>query len=158
LIENDELVSLVPHRGRMLLLSRVLGYNMKEYSVEAEYDITEDCIFYDHAAGGVPAWAGFEFIAQAISVLFGLKRREMGKEPKIGFLMSISSMKTGLPVFKAGTTVGLKAKEISRIDMVYSFECSAYLDGQIVLEGKLTAMDVDDKKMEAYQKEYNPIV
>jgi len=157
LIENDELVSLVPHRGRMFLLSRVSKCDMKEYSVEAECDITEDCLFYDPIAGGVPVWVGFEFIAQAISVLFGLKRREMGKEPKIGFLMSISSMKTGVPVFKAGTRVGHQAKEISHIDMVYSFECFAFLDGRVVLEGKLTAMDVDERKMEAYQKEYNPI-
>jgi len=157
LIEKDEVLSLVPHRGRMFLLSRVTKYDLKEYSVEAEYNITEDCLFHDPAMGGVPAWVGFEFIAQAISVLFGLKRREAGKEPKIGFLMSISSMKTVVPVLKTGSVVTLIAKEISRIETVHSFKGLACIDGKTVLEGKLTAMDVDEERMEAYQKGYESI-
>ena len=157
MIEKDEVLSLVPHRNRMFLLDRVTTYDLEEYSIEAEYTITEDCLFYDPAIGGVPAWVSFEFIAQAISVLFGLTRRRMGKEPKLGFIMSVSSMKIGIPLIKTGSTVELKVKEINRMGLVYSFECSALLDGRTFLEGKLTAMDVEEEKMEAYQKENNSI-
>ena len=142
MIEKDELISLVPHRGRMYLLSRVKSYDMKARRLEAEYDITENCLFFDPCAGGVPAWVSFEFIAQAISVLFGLTRREMGKKPEIGFIMSVSSVKSEIPVFKAGTTVEIKVKEINCMDMVYSFEGFVFLEGRKVFEGKLTAMDV----------------
>jgi len=157
LIEKDELYSLVPHRTKMFLLSRVSRYNLKEFSLEAEYDIAEDCVFYDHELGGVPAWAGFEFIAQAISALVGLWRRERGEGVKLGFIMSVSSMKIGLPLFRAGNTVKIRVKKISQIDMVYSFEGSVFLEGRTILDGKITVLDVDEEKMQAYQKEYNSI-
>ena len=153
MIENDELLSIIPHRGKMVLLSRVNNYDLKEYSLDAEYDITEDCIFYDPEYGGIPAWVGFEFIAQAISALVGLWRRERGEDVKLGFIMSVSSVKLGLPVYKAGNTVQLKVKRINRMDMVYTFEGFVYLDGSTVLEGKITILDVDEEKMQAFQKE-----
>ena len=157
MIEKDELLSILPHRGKMFLLSRVNSYDLEEYSLEAEYDITENCIFYDPEFGGVPAWAGFEFIAQAISALVGLWRRERGEEAKLGFIMSVSSVKISLPCFKAGDTAELKVKRINRMDMVYTFEGFIFLAGRKVFEGKMTILDVDDEKMQAYQKEINSI-
>ena len=151
MIEKDELISLVPHRGKMYLLSRVNKYDLGVRCLEAEYDITESCLFYDPEAGGVPSWVSFELIAQSVSVLFGLQRRAMGKEPKIGFVMSVSSVKSELPVFKAGTTAEIKVKEINNIDMVYTFEGFVFIEGRKVFEGKLTAMDVE--KSPTFQKE-----
>ena len=157
MIEKDELVSLVPHRGRMFLLSRVKKYDLKDGYLEAEYDITENCLFYDPALEGVPSWVSFEFIAQAISALFGLKLREKGKKPKIGFIMSVSSMKAEIPFFGSGSTLEIKAKEINCIDMVYSFEGFIFLEGRMVFEGKLTVMEVEDDKMQLFQKEHKSI-
>jgi len=143
-MEKDELLSLVPHRGSMYLLGRVTSYDLAEYSVEAEYDISEDCLFFDPAVGGVPSWVNVELVAQAISVLFGLKRREMGKKPRLGYLLSVSSMKTEVPVLAAGSTLVLKANKINYIEMIYTFECFAFLEGRNVFYAKLTAIDVDD--------------
>ena len=157
MIEKDELLSIIPHRGKMFLLSRVNNYDLNEYSLEAEYDITKKCIFYDPEFGGVPAWVGFEFIAQAISALVGLWRRERGEDVKLGFIMSVSSVKIGLPFFRDGDTVELKVKRINRMDMMYTFEGFVFLDGSTVLEGKITILDVDEEKMQAYQKEYKSI-
>ena len=157
MIDKKELLSIIPHRSRMFLLSRVINYNLEEYSLEAEYDITENCIFYDPEFGGVPAWAGFEFIAQAISALVGLWRRERGEEVKLGFIMSVSSVKINLPSFKIGDTAELKVKRINSMDMVYTFEGFIFLGGRKVLEGKMTILDVDDEKMKTFQKEINSI-
>ena len=145
LIGKEELLSLVPHRSGMFLLDRINSYDLEEYSVEAEYDISENCLFFDSAAGGIPAWVCIEFIAQVISVLFGLKRREMGEKSRLGFLLSVSSMKTELPVFKVGSTVVLKAHKINCIDMIYTFDCSAFIEGKNVFKSKLTAIDVEDE-------------
>jgi len=146
IIEIEELQSLVPHKGRMFLLNKINSYDLKEGRLEAECDITEDCLFYDPASGGVPSWLSFEFSAQAISGLFGLRRREMGKKPKIGYIMSVSSLKTEVPFFRPGTTVQIKVKEINRIDTVYSFDSFVFLDGRKLYEGKLTVMDVEENK------------
>ena len=150
---REELAYIMPHRGKMLLLSRVKEYNLKERSLCAEYYVTKDCLFYDPLIDGVPAWAGFEFIAQAISALCGLLLREIGEEPRIGFIMSISSMRIGLPVFKIGNLLEIRVREYDSVDMVYNFAGEIFLDGRKVIEGKLTVLDVTEEQMEILRKE-----
>jgi len=152
MIEKEELLSLIPHRGRMLLLDEVKWYNLEEKSVEAEYHITEDCLFYDSAAEGVPAWVGFEFIAQAISALTGIGYREKGEPPKLGFILGVSQAQIRYPFFKTGSIIAIKAKEIECMDSLYIFKGEIFFEGEQVFEGKLTIMDVDDEKAQAMKK------
>ena len=153
MICGNELCSVLPHRGKMLLLSKVIDYNLAERSICAEYHITEDCIFYDPVIGGVPAWAGFEFMAQAIAAISGLWDRERGNKPKVGFILSISSMQIKIPFFKPGSTVELRVKESGRVDQVFTFEGEALLEGNSVIQGKLTVMEVTDEQIKSMRKE-----
>ncbi|MCL2294638.1 MAG: thioester dehydrase [Spirochaetes bacterium] len=144
MLDKEELGALVPHSGKMLLLSRIKEYDLSERTLSAECDITEDNIFYDSAIGGVPAWVGFEFIAQAISSLSGLWGREKGEKPKIGFILSVSAMQINIPFFKTGSIVNVRVKESARMEQVYTFEGEVLLEDRSVLKGKLTVMDADD--------------
>ena len=152
MIEKEELDSLLPHKGRMLLLTRIVEYNLEERVLCAEYSITRDCLFYDSSIEGVPAWVGFEFLAQAISALSGLSGRAKGEKPKIGFILSVSSIKIKLPFFKPGSIVKLTVKESGRVEQVYSFDGEVFLEDRKVLEGKLTVMDVDDEQVTSLVK------
>ena len=143
MIEKEELSSVIPHRGRMLLLSRIVGYNLQERSIEAEYHVTEDCIFYDSAMAGVPAWVGFEFIAQTISAFSGIRNREKSEPPRIGFVLAVSQMKIGVSCFKAGSILTIKTRETEDMHPVYAFDGEIFLDGQKLIEGKLMVMEVD---------------
>ena len=149
MIEKEELLSVIPHRGKMLLLSRVKCYNLEERSIETEYDITSGCLFYDSKLNGVPAWAGFEFIAQSISAISGIIDREMGLKPKFGFILSVSSMKIEIPFFKTGSTAEIKTKQVERMDSVSIFHGEINLEGKKILEGKLTVKDIDDEHFQA---------
>jgi len=151
--EKEELAFVMPHRGKMLLLSRIKEYNLEKRTLCAEYDVAEDCLFYDPAVNGVPAWVGFEFIAQAISALCGLLIREMGEEPRIGFIMSVSSMRIDLPAFKIGNRLEIKVGEYHAVEMVHNFAGEIFLDGRKVIEGKLTVLDVTEDQMEILRKE-----
>ena len=128
----------------MMLLSRINGYNLEDLTLEAEYDITRDCLFYKAAMDAVPAWAGFEFLAQAISAFSGIRNRENGIPPKMGYIMSVSSMRIDIPFFREGTTVTIRTREIDRINLVYTFEGEIIINGEKVLEGKLTVIEVDE--------------
>jgi len=156
-IEKEELFSVIPHRGRMLLLSRVKRYNTKEKTIEAEYNITGDCLFYDSALGGVPAWVGFECIAQAVAALSGIQDCKNGAAPKMGFILSVSAMRIGLPFFGIGSVAEIRAKEIDRVDLVSTFEGEIFLEGRKVLEGKMTVMEVNDEKVRALKEARNAI-
>ena len=157
IVEKEEISSLMPHSGRMLLLQRITGYNLEERTLCAECHITADCLFYDPAIGGVPAWVGFEFMVQAISALLGLWGRIRGEPPKIGFILSISSMQMELPFFKAGSTVEIRVKGSGSMDMVYTYEGELFLEGRKVMEGKLTVMDSNDEQIKLSIKENNQI-
>ena len=156
-INKEALLSIVPHRGRMLLLSGVKSYNLNERTIEAECHISEDCLFYDPAVMGVPAWAGFEFIAQAISAFSGIRDLENGVPPKMGFILSVSSMRIELPFFKAGSTVQIKAKEAAHMDLVFNYDGEILLEGKKVLEGKITVMEIVHEQAQAIKKEYNTV-
>lgn len=153
MIEKKELLSIIPHRGRMLLLDKIREYSTKESYIEAEYGITEDCLFYDSAAAGVPAWVGFEFIAQAVSALTGIGYRERGEEPKVGFILSVSHVLIGLSFFKAGSIIAIKAKEFERIDSRCVFKGEILVEDQKVLEGRITLIEVDKEQAQAMKKE-----
>jgi predicted hotdog family 3-hydroxylacyl-ACP dehydratase len=152
IMDLEEISSLIPHKGRMLLLSRVNEYNQEERSLCAEYHITENCLFFDPSIGGVPAWVGFEFMAQAISVLSGLRGRARGEKPKIGFIMSISSMTIEIPIFKLGSIAEIKVNESGNMDLVYSFDGEIFIEGKRVMEGKLTVMDANDEHIISLKK------
>jgi len=145
-IEREELQTIIPHNGKMLLLDRIIEYNGNDHSIRAESAITADCIFYDPATGGVPSWVGFEFMAQAISALSGIRSRERGEKPKIGFILSIPSMRMEIPLFKNGVLVEVRVKETDCTEMIYSFDAAAFLEGKKVMEGKLMVMEVSDER------------
>jgi len=154
LIEQKELQTLIPHKGKMLLLDKIIDYNI-EHSIKAEYNITENCIFYDSVLDGVPAWVGFEFMAQAISALTGIRKRAKGEKPKIGFILSVPSMRMEIPSFKKGSLVEVRVKESDCTDMIYTYEGEAFLENRKVMEGKLMVMEASDdrfKKLTGEQK------
>jgi predicted hotdog family 3-hydroxylacyl-ACP dehydratase len=145
-IEQEEMLTLMPHKGKMLLLDRVLEYNSNTHSLRAEYRITGNCLFYDPATDGVPAWAGFECMAQAISVLTGIRKRERGEKPTIGFILSVPSMRMEIPLFKNGSTVQVYIEETDCTNMIYSFDTAAFLENKKVMEGNMMVMEVSDEK------------
>jgi len=145
MIEKEEMQTIIPHKGKMLLLSRVIEYDI-EHSIRAEYDITRNCLFYDPVLDGVPSWAGFEFIAQTISVLTGIRKREKGEKPNIGFILSIPSMRMEMPLFKNGSTVEIRVEETDCTDLIYTFEGAVFLENKKAIEGKLMVMEISDER------------
>ena len=93
-IEYDELINYLPHKGKMFLLSRVTQHDILNHTITSEYDITENCIFYEPEFDGVPTWAGFEFMAQGISALTGITNTIKGRTPLPGFILSVMEFKS----------------------------------------------------------------
>jgi predicted hotdog family 3-hydroxylacyl-ACP dehydratase len=128
----------------MFLLSRVTAYDTIKRSLSAEYDITPDCLFYDPAQRGVPGWVGFEFIAQSIACLSGITSRERREPPKMGCILSISTVEILRSLLNAGITVRIDVEEDYAADGISTFNGIVFLDGAGVMSAKLTVMDVDD--------------
>jgi predicted hotdog family 3-hydroxylacyl-ACP dehydratase len=144
IIEGEELIGLLPHKGKMLLISRVTEYDVPMRSLRSEYDIGENCLFFDPVQKGVPAWMSFEFMAQAVSALSGITGRVMGKPPMMGFILSVSSLEIKVPLFKTGALVRIHVLEELRVDTVSTFRCTVW-DGETeAVTAKIMVMDVED--------------
>jgi predicted hotdog family 3-hydroxylacyl-ACP dehydratase len=92
-------------------------------------------------------------MAQAISALCGLWMRAIGQEPRVGFIMSVSSMRIGIPMFKIGNRLEIKVREYNSVETVHNFAGDIFLDDRNVIEGKLTVLDVTEEQIEALKKE-----
>jgi len=151
-IEYDEMLTVMPHKGKMVLLSRITNYDLKERTIEAEYDITDKCIFYDPQISGVPTWVGFEFIAQTVSALSGLTERVKDKPPRLGFVLGLSQVQINIPFLKTGSIIKIKTKEVENVHPIIYFTGELYLDDKKVFSGRLTIMDVDDEQQERFME------
>ena len=145
-IDKNELINLLPHKGRMFLLDRAVDVNFEEYSIKTQVDVTEQSMFFDKALGGIPSYVTFEYMAQSISALSGIDNRRRRLPPKVGVILSVSDFKTTVPVIKAGTTVTVLDCQQDIVDRVFSFNCTAYIGDILISSGKLTVMEVDDLK------------
>nr|WP_318710515.1 3-hydroxylacyl-ACP dehydratase [uncultured Treponema sp.] len=127
-IEKDELLNLLPHKGKMFLLSRVTSHDVENLSITVETDITEDFIFYEEEIGGIPNWCTFEIMAQGISALTGIRDSVYNIKPKAGCILSVTGLKSNTEVFKLGTTVKVTAVEEYRDEEsgIYRYECAAF--------------------------------
>ncbi|GMO29728.1 MAG: hypothetical protein Ta2F_05160 [Termitinemataceae bacterium] len=142
IIERDELYTLLPHKGEMFLLSRVIDYDKK--TLVSEFDITKNCIFYDDELDGLPAWVSFELMAQGISAIAGIENRAKGLPVQLGFILSVTSMDLFASVLKCGSTARIEVEEDCRIDLVSTLACKVSVNGELVAKAKVSCIEADE--------------
>ena len=121
-----QVADLVPHSGRMSLLSGIVDYG--EGWLQAEVDITPESTFAD--ADGVPAWIGLEYMAQAIAAYSGLQERRRGGSPKIGFLLGSRKYLCNAERFAIGQKIRVRVQpEVEGSNGLNVFNCELRGDG-----------------------------
>lgn len=146
--KKSDLETLVPHKGKMFLLNRVKNYDLETITIETQVDIDETSMFYDETLGGVPVWITFEYMAQSISLMSGIFGRAHSEPPKVGFIMSVSSFSSHVPVLRKGDVVTLKVHQTIRMDAAVTFEGQAFVENGegciLAAEGVLNTVEVPD--------------
>ena len=111
---------LLPHSGPMVLLDRVGAAS--EESLCAEVRIRPDSLFCH--GGGVGAWVGLEYMAQAIGAYAGYSAKLRGEPIKIGFLLGTRRYECRQPLFNIGSVLKVYAKRIFQSENgLASFDC-----------------------------------
>ena len=108
---KPELFKYSPHQSRMLLLDQVDSYNMDKHTLQSSLEISEDSEFFSQESGSVPTWISFEYVAQSIALLSGIANKELGNEPKIGFIMAVRDFKSFSDGFKPGSRLEVTVEE-----------------------------------------------
>lgn len=111
---------LVPHSGRMSLLTKIVDYG--DDWLSAEVEIKADSMFADEY--GVPAWVGIEYLAQAIGAYAGLQERLHGSVPKLGFLLGTRKYTSTKEYFAIGSKLTIKvSKNLQAENGLSAFDC-----------------------------------
>ena len=126
--------SLLPHAGPMVLLDRVISVD--EDSLLAEVCIRSDSLFCN--GGGVGAWVGVEYMAQAIGAWAGYTAQLRGEPVKLGFLLGTRRYECWRPIFLLGSVLRVHVQRLFQSENgLGSFECS--IDNE---EGRVATANV----------------
>ena len=136
-----DIEQVMPHRGTMRLLDRVLDYNAD--SLHAARRVPEDGPF--HGAGGVPAYVGIEYMAQAVACWAGCMARLRGKTPPIGFLLGSRLYTSHVPLFACGQQLQIEVKrEVMGDNGLGVFACRILSEGRVLATANVSVFEPPD--------------
>ena len=118
---------LVPHGPEMTLIERLLSFDAARSVAEARID--ESSVFFEQ--GGVPAWAGLEYMAQTIAAHAGFAARLRGERPAVGFLVGTRAYSSAVSHFPAGTRLTITVEPQSAETGYASFDCAIETDRRV---------------------------
>lgn len=147
LVPADELINLLPHKGKMFLLDHLTQHDTVARTLESESLVTKNHIFYDESLDGIPSHVAFELIAQSISALSGVTGCERGEPAKPGFLLSLQNYQAYVPSFKVGTSIHVVIKKIDELDSMLTYSGIAYSSenpNAPAVETTITVMETTD--------------
>jgi predicted hotdog family 3-hydroxylacyl-ACP dehydratase len=135
--------ALLPHRPPMVLIDRALGLD-GEWFV-AEVDIRPECALYDGA--GVPAYAGIEYMAQAVAAYAGAEGRELGGAVHVGMLLGTREYLCAEPAFPLGQRLQVRVRKVlHQPGGISAMDCRILdkADGRELAQAQLTVVQVED--------------
>jgi predicted hotdog family 3-hydroxylacyl-ACP dehydratase len=140
-VELPDIRDLLPHSGPMVLLDRVISADAE--SLCAEVRIRHNSMFY--IDGGVGAWVGLEYMAQAIAAYAGYHATLRGEPVKIGFLLGTRHYECVRPLFTLGSVIKVCAKRVLQDDTgLASFDCHIDDDNGRIVSASVTVFQPAD--------------
>ncbi len=134
--EQYRVEDLVPHRGAMSLLDSIAAYCT--YWLRATLGIRPDSTFA--GPGGVPAWVGIEYLAQAAAAFGGIEQVQRGERPAIGLLIGARYYRAMLDTFPVGMKLTVFAQIAMRdTENFAAYDCTLETAGERVAECVLKA-------------------
>lgn len=113
---------ILPHRGNMLLIDRLIDFNNE--SMVAEYLPKSDA-WYTDSEGNMPAWIGIELMAQAVAAHVGVLKHRDGASQKIGVLLGSRRYCSATPSFSTEAPLKIQVTSIFRdISGLGAYDCN----------------------------------
>lgn len=127
---------LLPHAGRMVLLSTVEQYEPD--SIACSATVAPDNPYLDDELR-VASWYSLEFMAQALAAHAGLESLEQGVAPRVGFLVGCRRLELSGESYPVGQELLVKARRLWKEGEMAVCECEL-LDrrsGRVLAKGNL---------------------
>ncbi len=138
---SNPVSAIVPHAGKMSLLSRVIEGDEESIVVEADIHADTPLCF----GGGVGGWVGIEYMAQAIAAWAGWQASLKGEPPRIGLLLGSRRYECSRPLFVVGDTLRIEARQVLWSENgLAQFDCRIQIDEEEVATAALTVFEPRD--------------
>jgi predicted hotdog family 3-hydroxylacyl-ACP dehydratase len=138
----------LPHRGIMLLVERVVAWDAEHAAVAAS--ARRDAWYAED--GAMPSWIGIELMAQAIAAHVGLIARSKGRPPQRGVLLGTRQFRSSRARFPAGRELLVTARVSYRDESgLGSYDATIDLEGSEVATANVTVYEPPD--FEAFLRE-----
>lgn len=132
---------LVPHKGPMCLLDRVIDAGDEHFIAE----VTVPACGLFNNRHGVGAWIGIEYMAQAVAAWAGWRAREQGGEPKIGLLLGTRDYTSAVSQFASGLCLIVAIRrEFLADNGLGQFNCTINNGNQELVKVALNVFEPDD--------------
>lgn len=128
-----DITELLYHAPPMILIDRVETYD--EETVTSLVEITAGSPFMDGDA--VPAYVGIEYMAQSIAAYSGIKARNAGENPRIGYLIGSRNLALGCPGFEIGDKLHVNVHLVYDEAPMAVFDCTIHRAEKLVAEARL---------------------
>jgi len=130
------LEALVPHRGRMLLVSRIEAHAPEETT--CGIDVGADSLVVNED-GSVSAWVALEYMAQTIAVHAGLTAWSRDEPVRLGFLIG-SRRVDFTTAMRGGQSLRATVRHVWGAAELAAFECVLHdvVTGALVARGQLS--------------------
>jgi predicted hotdog family 3-hydroxylacyl-ACP dehydratase len=119
--EFPPIAALLPHRGRAVLLQRVVAHDAA--STTCEVDPAGSTLWKDEH-GTVAAAVALEYMAQTIAAHGGLADLESGREARPGFFLGTRRLEFRVDRFVPGELLEVTARHLRGSTGMLAFECS----------------------------------
>lgn len=148
-MEKYNVDTLIPHKGKMKLINKILSINPQKKSLTSQVQITSQDTFFDDNLGGVPAFVSFEYMAQSISALAAITDERNNPQP--GVILSVSNLNCTQTVLPEHSTVNVCVKENCVVGDLFTFDCIATIEDKTVVTCTLLVMET--KSLEDLSKQ-----
>ncbi|MDB5850659.1 MAG: dehydratase [Rhodoferax sp.] len=133
--------TLIPHRGAMRLIDRIVRLDGDD--AVAETDVAIDGIFATD--GRVPAWAGIEYMAQTVAAWSGARSRLAGGPPRLGLLLGSRRYIAHCAGFTCGVTLRIETRcELIGANGLGLFACRILRGDEPLAEATISVFEPDD--------------
>jgi len=141
--EFPEITALLPHRGDMLLLSRVLAHSPQE--TQCAFAPGSGAPFRD-AEGALPAYLALEAMAQTAAVHAGLARRAGRRAPDAGLLLGSRRLRVAAPRLLPERAMRVRARHRRGEAGLVVFDCALHdeTSGACLAEGRVSLYTVGE--------------
>jgi predicted hotdog family 3-hydroxylacyl-ACP dehydratase len=119
-VQYPPLEQLLPYRPPMILIDRMI--DATETGSTCEVTIGPQTLFIE--PGGVPAFVGLEYMAQAVAAYGGYKSYLAGGPMAIGFLLGTPQLKTYCQFFDCGQTLQIQVTHVWGDNELMQFHCT----------------------------------